>query len=77
MTRWRKAGRWLGLVAAFGLWTFVAGSCAGIVAMGGAHTESGEWPVGATVALGIVYLTWILVPAAMWWRRRRSVGQTP
>ncbi len=55
-----------GLVA----WTFLVASCAGVVSMSGAHSRSGEWPVGATITLLVLGLAWILLPLLLWRRRR-------
>jgi hypothetical protein len=58
--------RALGVAVALVCWTFVFGSCAGIVTMSGAHTITGEWPVGATVTLVVLALAWAGVPAVLW-----------
>ena len=55
-------------------WTFLAGSCAGILAMSGAESTSGDWPVGATVALVLVACVWIIVPIFVWARQRAAPG---
>lgn len=69
----KTVARAVGIGAALVSWTFLVGSCAGIVTMSGAHTSSGEWPVGATVTLVLLALAWAGVPTVLW-RRRRSAG---
>lgn len=58
-------------------WTILAVSFAGIVAMSAAHSTSGGWPAGATVALIIVGLVWALVPAIVWHRHGGRSGSSP
>jgi len=62
----------------FALWTFLAGSCAGIVAMSTADNlePHPKWPVGATVALVVIAVVWISGPA-MAWRRLRRRARSP
>jgi hypothetical protein len=60
------------MATAFVIWTYVALFCAFIVVMSGAHSSSGRWPGGATVALVIVPLSWLLGLVIMWRRRPTS-----
>jgi hypothetical protein len=67
---WNRVRRVAPIVAALLVWTFLTGSCAGLIAMSGADSTSGGWPVGATIALIILALVWVGLPALVFWRRR-------
>lgn len=76
----RSAQQALGVVAAFAAWTFAAVSAAGVIVMSAGHSRSGEWPVGATIALILIVLGWIAVAVIVRRRQRRasrSAGQLP
>lgn len=66
----KRGWRVIWLVTLFTLWTFGAVSCAGLVAMSGAHADSGKWPLGATAALVVILVAWAVVPGLLWRQRR-------
>jgi hypothetical protein len=68
VVRWKVVQRSFVVATLLIVWTFLGVTCAGIVAMSGAQSRSGEWPVGATVAMIIVGLVWAIAPAILWQR---------